>query len=72
MADIVEKIKEVARTHTHIASNQTAVAEMQELYLKLIRCGIIRKPEYDLPPLDTVGSRTHAMFRHQRPETETK
>lgn len=69
MGKVTEKVEDLLRGNQDFAKLYPAAAGMQELYLKLLREGVISKPEYDLPLLDTVGCRVANSTRQRHGPT---
>lgn len=72
MGETTKKVEDLLRDGRFAKKNQPKLAELEELYAKLLKAGVIRKPEYDLPLLDTLGCRVTNAVRHQRHDSDLK
>ncbi len=55
MTSTVELLQEALRKLEREAVGNTELARLQEFYLEMTRKGLVRKQEYDLPLVDTIG-----------------
>jgi len=61
---IIEKIYEVSKQQGVNFRKDTNFLELEEFYKKALESGIVKKPEYNLPPIDTIGT----AFRTSTPQ----
>jgi hypothetical protein len=52
---ISEKLKDVLREEGQKFEDNLDFVKLQEFYVEMKNKGLVRKQEYNLPPLDTIG-----------------
>lgn len=55
MKTIAEKLEEVIEFEQRKKSNDKNIKEFEELLEQMEKLGSFKKPEYNLPPVDTIG-----------------
>lgn len=55
MTSTVKQVQETIRAFEQQANGNPELVKLQEFYLDMQRKGLVRKREYDLPLVDTIG-----------------
>lgn len=55
MTSTVKQVQETIRAVEQQAGDNPELLKLQEFYLDMQRKGLVRKREYDLPLVDTIG-----------------
>lgn len=60
---IVEEIKKEINERKESLKDNEEYVRLRDFYIEMQELGIVKKAEYDLPPLDTIGRRLYEV-RH--------
>ena len=61
---ITERVQQVIANSTEFEQDKDFI-KLREFYEEMDQAGIVKKPTYSLPPLDTVGKRFHELTANQ-------
>ncbi len=64
---IVEEIQKEIEERKESLKNNEEYVRLRDFYTEMQELGIVKKAEYDLPPLDTIGRRLYEV-KHSVPK----
>ena len=56
---LVEEIQKEIEEKKESLKDNKEYASLRDFYVEMQELGVAKKPEYDLPPLDTIGRRLY-------------
>lgn len=61
---VTERVQQVVVDSSELVQNKDFI-KLHAFYEEMEQAGIVRKPQYTLPPLDTIGKRFHELMASQ-------
>ncbi|KJR42494.1 hypothetical protein MCHI_001613 [Candidatus Magnetoovum chiemensis] len=59
-----DELEIIIKEYPKKQANNTSFIELQKLYLEMKAAGLLKEPEYNLPPVDTIGIRVYNKKRN--------